>query len=48
MGFDPAEMKERGYLLKEPPEARGAVSANKRDQAASLSDELRATARFLF
>jgi hypothetical protein len=28
------QMQERGYLLKEPPEARAAVSANKRDQVA--------------
>ena len=28
LGFDPAQMQERGYLLKEPPEAREAVSAN--------------------
>ena len=34
LGFDPAQMQERGYLLKEPPEAREAVSANKRDQVA--------------
>jgi len=34
LGFDPAQMQERGYLLKESPEAREAVSANKRDQVA--------------
>jgi hypothetical protein len=34
IGFDPAQMQERGYLLKEPPEAREAMSANKRDQVA--------------
>ena len=34
LGFDPAQMQDRGYLLKELPEAREAVSANKRDQAA--------------
>ena len=33
-GIRPSADAERGYLLKEPPEAREAVSANKRDQVA--------------
>jgi hypothetical protein len=27
LGFDPLQMQERGYLLKEPPEARGRTTA---------------------
>ena len=33
LGYDPTQMQERGYTLKEPPEARDTVRANKRDQA---------------
>ena len=34
LGFDPAQMQERGYLLKEPPEAPVVANLNKPDQAA--------------
>jgi hypothetical protein len=34
LGFDPAQMQQRGYLLKEPPEARERASTHKHDHAA--------------
>ena len=34
LGLDPAQMQERGYLLKEPPETRDTARANESDQAA--------------
>jgi hypothetical protein len=34
LNVDPAQMEERGYLLKEPPEAPEVANLNKPDQAA--------------